>query len=293
MNSNSHLDTHPSRRRGAVRKLLTSCFAVFSVSFQVHAAIVAPNQQINGISQAELSARWWQWVISFPDGTNPARDMTGEFGHLGSNQAASAHPGIFFLSGNFSITPDFPDRTFTAPAGEYLFFNLATVVSVIPFFGRTEAEIRADAALGLGSVNDLFVSLNGVALESPANLLNYRQLSPPGLFNLTIPPNNIYNAPPGTYPAVSDGYFVALTPFSPGTYDLYFGGSGTGGGIDPAFDTAQTVHLMIVPEPGHILLLSVAAVLVIATGRGKLRSMPICSAGLPATRRWVRVSFRR
>jgi hypothetical protein len=28
------------------------------------ADVILPSQPINGLSQAELSARWWQWAVS-------------------------------------------------------------------------------------------------------------------------------------------------------------------------------------------------------------------------------------
>jgi hypothetical protein len=234
-------------------RLLASIMMVTLGTIECGAAIVAPNQPIHGISQAELSVRWWQWMLSYPTGKNPSADTTGASGSLGGEQSASVHPGIFFIAGNFSPTPDFPARTFSVPAGQYLFFPLLTAASSIPFFGTTEREIRLDAAGSLGAPSDLFARLNGADLDSPGNLLNYRQLSPPGLFYLYFPANNIFGAPTGSYASVSDGYFVGLEPLSPGKYELQFGGRGTGSG---GIDTAQTIHLTVVPEPAGSALVT-------------------------------------
>jgi hypothetical protein len=253
-----------------VERWLIAGVAIVGLTEMLSAAtVIAPNQPINGISQAELSARWWKWMISYPVGTNPSQDTTGAFGSVGSSQSVTSHPDIFFIAGNFSPTPDFPARSFVVPAGQSLFFPLVTSASSIPFFGITEPEIRLDAAASLGTVSNLFARLDGVNLDTPANLLNYHQLSPPGLFYLYFPADNIFGVPPGSYPSVTNGYFVGLAPLAPGSYELQFGGQGTGSG---GFNTAQAIHLTVLPEPSSLLLIAFCGALTLSARR--LRSTP-------------------
>src|SRR5262245_49743514 len=106
---------------------------------------------------------------------------------LGSNQAAAAHPGIFFLAGNLG-TPS--TRTVVIPEGDFILIPIIPIVSPAPLFGNTEAELRADAAATFGTASDLFVRIDGVDVTLPpptTSLLDFRQMSPPGLFDLTFP----------------------------------------------------------------------------------------------------------
>ena len=59
-------------------------------------------------------------------------------------------------------------------------------------------------------------SIDGVKVK---NLLQYRTQS--GFFNITIPADNIYQAPAGTFKSMADGYFVFLQPLSPGNHDVH------------------------------------------------------------------------
>jgi PEP-CTERM motif len=212
------------------------------------AAVIAPDQPVNGLSQTELSARWWQWMITYPASTNPALDTTGEHSSLGSDQTPVSHPGIFFLAGNFT---GFESRTVVVTNDQSLFFPFINTASFIPFFGNTEAEIRTDAAATLGTVSGLFARLDGVDLPLPSSagsLLDYRQQS--ALFSLTFPADNIFGVLPDSYESVADGYWLALGPLAPGQYTLEFGASATGTPpVYPAFSLAQQYVITVVPEP--------------------------------------------
>ncbi|MDP9288354.1 MAG: hypothetical protein M3P08_09165 [Thermoproteota archaeon] len=59
-------------------------------------------------------------------------------------------------------------------------------------------------------------TLNGRKLQ---NLDQYRTAN--GFFNLTVPKDNAYNNRPGTWRALSEGFFVFLEPLPPGNHDLH------------------------------------------------------------------------
>ncbi|AMV38018.1 PEP-CTERM sorting domain-containing protein [Planctomyces sp. SH-PL62] len=105
--------------------------------------------------------------------------------------------------------------------------------------------------------------IDGVDVALPpgvASLLDFRQLSPPGTFPLTFPADNIYGVDEGTYESVSDGYWVALAPLAPGTYQLDFGGAGSGTPpIYGPFSNTQTYFITVVPEPSSVVLLGLGA----------------------------------
>lgn len=232
------------------------------------AEVLAPDVSINGLSQAELSVRWWQWALSYPSSSNPLLDATGQFAHLGADQTPAAHPGVFFLAGNLG---DNTPRSVTISAGQSIFFPLINAVSPIPIFGADEAAVRADAAASLGTASGLFTKLDNLdaTLPSGLNLLDFHQLSPPGTFPLTFPTDNIFGAPVGTFDSVSDGYWVALAPLAPGTYRLDFGGSASGTPPDYGpFSITQTYFITVaVPEPSSFVLLGLGAGLCIIRSR--------------------------
>lgn len=220
----------------AIVLVLLSNFAV--------AAVIEPTAAIDGISQADHSARWWQWAISYPSGSNPIEDSTGEFAQLGDQG------GVFYLAGAFSSTPVV--RSATVESDQILFFPLTAVSSSIPFFGSNEAEIRADASDDIGVVSDLSVSLNGLAVALPpsaGSLSDFRQLSP--LFDFTLPIDNVFGGPPGTYSSVSDGFWVALEELTPGEHQLRFTSRSEGIGQYAGDILLQdiTYNLTVVPEP--------------------------------------------
>ena len=227
--------------------LFFACLAIGAIA-PTFAAVIAPDQPVNGISQAELSARWSQWMLTYPAAINPVLDTTGQHSHLGSDQTPVSHPGVFFLAGNFT---GFESRTVTVADSQSLFFPFVNTVSFIPLFGSNEAEIRADAAATLGTVSGLFARLDGVDLPLPASassLSAYRQQS--ALFSLTFPADNIFGVAPGSYDSVADGYWLALGPLAPGEYVLEFGASASGTPPTyPEFSLAQRYEITVVPEP--------------------------------------------
>jgi PEP-CTERM motif len=218
------------------------------------AGLIAPDVSVAGQSQAQWSVQWWQWAASFQNGTNPVQDTTGALSYLG-NQGP-----VFFLAGTFGSDPVV--RAVTVEADQSLFFPLANVVSVAPFNGSTEAELRQDASDTLGVISNLSISLNGTPVSLPpgtSSLLDFRQLSPPGLFDLNLPVNNVFGAPDGDYPAVSDGYWATLGPLAPGTYQLHFTSQSDGTGIYTGNELIQdiTYNITSVPEPSSWVLAAI------------------------------------
>jgi len=55
------------------------------------------------------------------------------------------------------------------------------------------------------------------------DLKSYRIQSP--LFSVTLPEDNIFGVTAGPTQAVSDGYWVFLSPLSPGNHEIHFRGA--------------------------------------------------------------------
>jgi hypothetical protein len=207
-----------------------------------------------GLSYGEWSAKWWQWLLQIPPETNPILDTTG----VNCAQGQSGH--VWFLPGTFG-GPAF--RTCRVPAGRSLFFpilntsfgagvgdcqtpapgNPASCDSYT--FGSLTgvAALHAAAAAQMSNPESLEASIDGAPLK---NLTAYQAQSP--VFSYVLTSDNLYNFafgfnnPAGVYsPAVSDGYWVMLTPLPEGPHTLHFRGVINGG----SFTTEVTYNLIV------------------------------------------------
>jgi hypothetical protein len=209
-----------------------------------------------GMSYGEWNARWWQWALSMPITAHPLYDTAdcsaGQFGP------------VWFLGGTFSSTPDPGDpnavigtanRACSVPAGKALFIAiLNTEASTLEGNGTTEEELRANANFIMDHAQDLFMEIDGVAVQEP---VHYRADSPLFIFG-PLPANNVLaalgaNAPAGaTSQAVAAGISVLLRPLSAGSHVVHFGGqfvfTEAQDGFDFRFSLDVTYHLIVGPQ---------------------------------------------
>lgn len=228
-------------------------------SAQTH--LMSPTSTVVGTDQATLSQQWWNWATSYTPAENPINDATGAFASKGDQGA------YFFLAGSGSTNPVV--RSVTLRNDQTLYFPLFNVVDgytdeQIARFELTETAIRTEAINLLGNVNGLFLTLAGGPVGMPAgaaNLLAFRQ--PTGKFDLVLPTDDNlfggpdFGAPAGTYRAFSDGYWVALSPFQNGSYELHFGGATerTGPFAGSSFSQDISYQITVVPEPATVVTL--------------------------------------
>ncbi len=166
-----------------------------------------------GASLGEWQARWFKWFIEIPAPTNPLFDETGAL--CGINQSGP----VWFTAP--VARPGTTTRACTVPVGKGILFiglgNECSNVEPPPFFGATEAELRACAAAGLEEFfGDATQSITVDGIEV-SDLDRYRTQTP--LFSYALPPDNIYGLPPATATkAISDGTDVIVKPLSPGQH---------------------------------------------------------------------------
>ncbi|WP_159941272.1 MULTISPECIES: hypothetical protein [unclassified Nocardiopsis] len=88
----------------------------------------------------ELSARWWKWVWSAPEGRDPVEDVTGQ--HAACNQPED----LWFLAGTYGGRVV---RRCEVPAGRPLFFPVLNVQHSLRYSKEPMAMpvARADAHL--------------------------------------------------------------------------------------------------------------------------------------------------
>jgi len=203
-----------------------------------------PNAKVHGVTQAELSVRWWQWVANTRTNQDPTSDLTGA-------AAAGGDQGyVFFLSG--AGTSDPVHRTVTVPEGRVLFFPLVnaeddnTAPPGQPPGNLTVAQLFAVYAPALAGATNLHCTVDG----HPVNHLERHRQQAVFSYTVTHADNYIVRSgfdptlgtgvyPATVYPVTTDGYWVALQPLSPGTHMLSFGA------YVPDFDFRQDITYTI------------------------------------------------
>ena len=116
----------------------------------------------------------------------------------------------------------------------------------------------AVTAKSLDNPSNLYATLDGQPLTW------VREIST-ALFDVDVPDGNVLGADPGTYAAVSDGYWVTLAPLPRGQYVLEFGGTMPYNGKD---FTVQITDRLNVPEPPTLMIaLSALAALALVRRR--------------------------
>lgn len=185
--------------------------------------------QTYGATYGELSARWWQWLLSIPASVNPNLDTTG------ANCTQGQYDDVWFLAGAFGGTVT---RSCTIPANKPVFFPLINTIAFKPNGNETLIDLRRLAAAFIDTVAELDCSMDGVAcFKDPSS---FRVRSPS--FTVIAPPNGV--VPPGklsvpgnTDPIVSDGYWLLIKPPTPGIHVIHVSATtSTGFSLDVTYN---------------------------------------------------------
>ncbi|HEV8695279.1 MAG TPA: hypothetical protein VGQ93_14010 [Lysobacter sp.] len=162
---------------------------------------IPADNAVEGISQAQWSARWWQWVGRFPNVNEvPIRDPDGQ--RCAQHQEDGP---VWFLAGtdgNFDAV-----RNCTIPAGKHLFVPLINWLATrgLQEIPMSCAEKKAEAAKVADHVLSGLVLLDG----RPVGELKRMRVASDSCFD-------IRNSPPGA----TDGYWLMLKPLPPGKHQL-------------------------------------------------------------------------
>jgi hypothetical protein len=188
---------------------------------------------------SELSAQWWQLVLSVPTTVNPVADATGD------NCMVGERGPIWFLYGTFGASSAV--RTCAIPEGKFLFFPVINNVQVNTpnICGQTgaltTAQIRQNIAPLINDAKGLSVTVDGQPIRQVE-----RVKSVP--FAVSLPIDNIFvgpcggDSPPGVFsPAADDGYYALVPALRAGTHTLRILASSDGFSLD------VTYHLTVVP----------------------------------------------
>ena len=198
------------------------------------ALIVPAIGRADAVPLDELSAQWWQWLLSNPEKDNPNLDISGDDCMVGQRGS------IWFLAGTFGGAAS---RTCSIPQGTTLFFPVVNSVQV-----NTPGDCGQDSSVTLdvdtmrmnnaGFINGITiktVTVDGVAAGSIS-----RVKSVP--FVTALPAKNIFvdfcrkvrpkGQRPGIFsPSVDDGYYAKIDNLSLGSHMLQITAS-NGNGFD-------------------------------------------------------------
>ena len=171
----------------------------------------------------QLSAEWWQWVLSIPTPENPVLDTTGD------KCAVGQHGSVWFLASNSGGGTTM--RACSVPEDKLLFFAIITIVNVdMPNVCGQGPErdpvnvLRFRSADFINGATNLLVKVDGKKVK------NLQRIRSP-IFAITLPEDNLFDSPcadfggvpAGVYsPAVADGFYVNLNHLTVGTHDLHF-----------------------------------------------------------------------
>jgi hypothetical protein len=183
--------------------------------------VLPPHSHAFGATDAEWNNRWWQWAVSTPKPQNPLVDTTGE--HCAEGQSGK----VWYLAGTFG--PSGPvTRTCTVPTGRALFFPVInSFCAADPGTIQTPLSQRKCASEFLAGARGT-AEIDGTAVQNLSNYFVDPLTSP--IFSLTLPPNNIFDAPDGTYsPAAAGNIYLLLAPLSAGKHLIHFEGSADNG----------------------------------------------------------------
>ena len=196
--------------------------------------IAPPQSRPHGKSYGEWAAEWWQWALGIPVSSNPLLDLTGE------NCAVNQPDHVWFLAGTFGGEP--VTRECTIPTGRALLFPLINNAYFAfpndPPETRTEEFIRAQVACAEDATLSL-VEIDGVPVRDPG-----RYFEESVVFEVVLGEDNLFGAPAGftLSPSVDAGYYLFLTPLTPGEHTIHWQvTSGCG------FSQDITYHLTVSP----------------------------------------------
>ena len=173
----------------------------------------------------DWNAKWWKWALSMPIDKHPLNDTAdisegqkGNVWFLGSSFASELSNGKYETIVN---------REGEIPTGTMLFFPIFNVeASTIE--GTDRSELKDVAQSYAQYITEMSATIDGVTVTMDDLKDHYRAESP--VFEIkNLPENNVlqylsngnYDAPEGTHgKSAADGYYLMLSPLSPGDHTI-------------------------------------------------------------------------
>ena len=193
--------------------------------------LVSTKAKVGGKTYGQWEAAWWTWATSAVDPLNSSTCDTTQTGN------------VFLLAGTSGGEKT---RTCTIPSGKYLYFPLVNTTYWNDDGTAKKAMLPVINGL-MDNTLQLRAVLDGKPLVPTYKLWQQRVTSP--FYKLTFTAGNSFGAKPGTWDAIAVGYYAMLTPLTPGTHTLEFGGivenPKQSGGFDAPFSTNAIYNLTV------------------------------------------------
>lgn len=163
-----------------------------------------------------LAAKWWIWALETTAAESPLLDTTGELNELRQSG------GIWFLAGNFGGATV---RTVRVPVGKALFFPVANYFAggflPAPKKGGYDPGpveyARKLCSEGLAGITSMTCEVDGVN-KLPEAI--WEQSQP---FGMLLPADSLFGPDAQVCaPTVDEGYYMLLSPLTPGTHVIHF-----------------------------------------------------------------------
>jgi hypothetical protein len=155
-----------------------------------------------GVTYAEWSEKWWQWLLKIPRSISPLEDMTGKNAYV-----HQIEPYVFFLCQTNEGIKEQPERRIRIPRGRSIFMPILNWISNFYEDGRTEEELTETAKKRMNGITNMYFEFGR---DNITGLEKYRVLS--RFFDVELPEDNILDLPPGRTRVISDGYWVFTQP---------------------------------------------------------------------------------
>jgi len=149
--------------------------------------ILPKNSKPFGLSYAEWTQKWWQWIISIPKEQNPLNDLTGE------NSAQSQYGPIWFLAGTTNYNPEVTR-------------NISSSKKTLMFPIYNELRIGSSSSTNDETQRQMGVMIDNKVIENPRDFEIYS-----GEFDLEFPANNVFDLSPGMKKVSSTGYWIIMS----------------------------------------------------------------------------------
>jgi hypothetical protein len=178
-----------------------------------------------GVSFKEWTQKWWQWYLSIPVQHNPNfEEAEGvKYEPVDCSYLQDAASPVFFVpyvlqeKGQPSA-----EMTCTVPTNKTV---LLGIDNGLMDYGDPRAQPKTvETLVKIVTETNIYPNEFDITLDGkPLGLTNeekHRVLSDP--FNITLPTNNVWDEPPGTYLAVADGWYLMLKPLPTGEHIIHY-----------------------------------------------------------------------
>lgn len=204
-------------------------------AYNANPTVFPPGSRPYGKTINAWTVSWWKYVMAFPAPTNPLADASG------ANCAAGQSGQVFFLVGTTGGPAVRNDCV--VPHGKSILFPIINVIAAVPDDAVDAAELVSLVTWYMSHTDAVTATVDGVELNHLR--ADYRFPSPIFSFD---------GATPGIFAplyeghrsiAFSDGWWVMLTPLTPGPHTIHFLGhlAVPEWGVD--FTTEVTYHLTV------------------------------------------------